>query len=272
MAACSDVGALLSGRMGRRKLPNQHANVRRLIAALRHDWAIDEATLEAAVDRLWANIGRTFAEFAVSHRLLRSDRITIEGREIFDGVMASGRPSIAVFAHLGNWELSEMQIGFLIPHRGAVIVDPPASTARAKIAHRVRSRAPAILLPMSRSVWRQGLAQLKKPGGCLMIAIDEKVGPKVMGPGFSGPPDLEGNLGKAARLALATNALILPFYNERVAGSRFVTHMLPAIDPADAAKDDGAVLEVATRISEAMRPAILRNLDQWYMSLFASPE
>lgn len=270
MTTCSNLGALLSPRLGKRLHPAEHANVRALFSRLRPEWARDETTLEAAADRLWANIGRTFAEFAVSHRMLRAGRVGMEGREGLEAALAGGSPIVAIFPHLGNWELSEMQIGFLAPHRGAVIVAPPADDARARIAHAVRSRAPAELLPMSRSVWKQALTRLKSPGGGIMIAIDEQVRGVVMGPGLGcGPPRIDGNLGKAARLALMTGALVVPFYNERLAGARFVTHVLPAMTLAGTAGDPAAVIEAVGRMEDALRPPILRLLDQWYMALAA---
>lgn len=272
MTTCSNLGALLSPKLGKRPNPAEHANVRALFTQLRPEWAREEASLEAAADRLWANIGRTFAEFAVSHRMLGAGRVTMQGREGLEAALASDLPIVTIFPHLGNWELSEMQIGFMAPHRGSVIVAPPAAEARARIAHRVRSRAPAELLPVSRTVWKQALVRLRTPGGIMMIAVDEQARGVVMGPGFgSRPPRLEGNLGKAARLALMTGALVIPFYNERLPGARFVTHVLPALTLTGTAGDPDAVLEAVTRMGDALRPPILRLIDQWYMALFAKP-
>ncbi len=270
MSACSALGARLAPTLGKRPHPGQHANARALIAKLRPDWAGSDADLEATVDRLWANVGRTLAEFAVSHRMLAANRVSIEGREWLDAALASGRPIVAIFPHLGNWELSEMQMGFLAPHRIAVIVAPPASPARAKIAHGVRSKVPLDMLPMSRSVWRGVLAKLRTPGGIAMIAADEQSGGRVMGPGFGRPPALDGNLGKAARLALMTGAVVMPFYNERRPAARFVTHVLPLIELTGRSDDPAAVDTAVHRMEEAMGAAILRHLDQWYMALFAT--
>ena len=270
MRGCSDLGAALAPVLGKRPYPGQHRKAKALFASLRPDWAVDDITLERAVDRLWANIGRTYAEFAVSHRMLKAGRVAIEGAPILQQALSSGRPIVAVFPHLGNWELSEMQIGFLAPNRGAVIVAPPEETAKAKIAERVRRRAPAELLPLSRTVWRQALAKLRSPGGGIMLAIDEQgPGGRVLSPSWGGTPSLEGNMSKAARLALMTDALVVPFHNERLPGARFVTHVLPSMTLPGRAGDEGAVREAVWRLDAVMRPPILRLLDQWYMALFA---
>lgn len=270
ITVCSRAGALLSGPLGRRAHPDEHANAKAVLARLRPDWAADDAALAAAADRLWTNIGRTYAEFAVSHRLLRAGRVGMEGRDHLQAALGSGRPIVAIFPHLGNWELSEMQIGFLAPNRGAVIVAPPDESTRAAIAERIRRKAPADLLPMSKTVWRQALARLKKPGGGIMLAIDEqRADGRVVSPAFDGPPPLDGNLGKAARLALMTQALVVPFYNERLPGARFRTRVLPALELEGAATDAGAVAGAVLRMNEAFRAPVLRLADQWYMALFA---
>ena len=269
MTACSDLGALLSPLVAKRPHPEEHRNARALFAALRPDWARDEASLDAAVDRLWANIARTYAEFAVSHRMLRAGRVALEGRGYLDEALASGRPIIAVFPHLGNWELSEMQFGFLAPNRGAVIVAPPGRSSRALIAERVRRRVPAELLPLSKMVWRQALAKLKTPGGGIMLAIDEqRADGRVVSPSVCQPPDEAGNLGKAARLALMTNALIIPFYNERRPEAHFTTHFLQPMEFTGEPNDQGAVREAVYRLDAVIKEPILRLLDQWYMALF----
>lgn len=270
MTTCSDVGALLSPILAKRPNPHEHRNARALFARLRPDWARDETSLDLAVDRLWANIARTYAEFAVSHRMLRAGRIAIEGRGYLEQALASGRPIVAIFPHLGNWELSEMQFGFLAPHRGAVIVAPPGRSSRASIAERVRREVPADLLPLSRTVWRRALAKLRTPNGGIMLAIDEQQADgRVVSPSMGQPPYQAGNLGKAARLALMTEALVVPFYNERLPRARFVTHFLQPMELRGQANDPGAVAEAVCRLDDVMRAPILRLLDQWYMALFA---
>ncbi len=265
---CSGFGARMAPLLGKRVYPRQHARVVALFEQLRPDWARMPGACEAAVDRLWANTGRTFAEFSVSHRMLRQGRVAIEGVERLDAALASGRPIVAIFPHLGNWELSELQFRFLAPHRGAVIVAPATTDARSVIARRVRSKAPAELLPMSRQVWRQALAKLKTPGGGVMIGIDEFAGGRVCGPSLGRPLRTDSNLGKAARLALSTKALVVPFYNERLSGAHFVTHYLPTIELAGSSNDDGAVTEAVSRLDEVMREPVLRLLDQWFMALY----
>jgi KDO2-lipid IV(A) lauroyltransferase len=264
---CSALGARLAPLMGRKANPRAHADATALFAALRPDWAFDPVCLDAAVDRLWDCTGRTYAEFAISHRLIRSGRVAIVGVAHFDQALASGRPVIALFLHTGNWEVSFMQLAFHAPGRSALIFDPPKQAARAAIALKVRRQAPFDLFPMGRMVWRRALAQLQKPGGVLITAADEAVNGTIGAPFFGRPQRSDGNLGKVARLALRTGAIVVPFYNERHPGPRFTTHVLAPLEFGGAADDEHAVAAAVVAIDAAMTQPTLRLLDQWYMGL-----
>lgn len=266
-ALCSDLGARLAPLMGRRANPAADANAKALFAALRPDWAADPAALEAATDRLWDCTGRTYAEFAISHRLIRRGRAAFDGVEHLDRALASGRPVIALFLHTGNWEIAFMQVAFRAPHRALLIFDPPKQEARAAIARKVRERAPVALRPMSRMVWRHALEQLQKPSGVLITAADEAIDGIVGAPFFGRALRTDGNLGKVARLALRTGALVVPFYNERHPGPRFTTHGLQPLDFSCGPAGEAGVEAAVRAMNAAVTPPVLRILDQWYMAL-----
>ena len=80
---------------------------------------------------------------------------------------------------------------------------------------------------------------------------------------------MEGNLGKAARLAMMTGALVVPFYNERLPGVRFITHVLPVMEFDGRPSDAAAIRQAVESMNTALREPIARLLDQWYMALFA---
>ncbi|MDB5511251.1 MAG: hypothetical protein JWR08_734 [Enterovirga sp.] len=259
--ACSALGARLAPRLGKLANPVSHERATRLFEQL------VPSGPQAGVDRLWGNVGRTFAEFAVSHRMLDAGRVAIDGEEHLDAALGSGRPVIAVFPHLGNWELAEMQLGFRAPGRVAVIVAPPANGERAAIAQRVRSKVPAELLVNSRTVWRHGLAKLRQPGGIFMVAVDESAAGRVWGPFLGRPPRVDGNMGKVVRLALSTGAIVLPFHSERVRGAHLLSRYLPALEFGGDPRDPDTVLEGVRRLNEVVEAPIRRLLDQWYMAL-----
>lgn len=55
----------------------------------------------------WDNIGRTFAEFPIMHRVkvFDGDRVTVEGVEHLETLMKSEQPAIMVGGHFANWEI-----------------------------------------------------------------------------------------------------------------------------------------------------------------------
>lgn len=263
--ACSALGARLAPLLGRLANPVSHERATKLF----HEVA--PGTPDAGVERLWENVGRTFAEFAVSHRMLKAGRVGIDGEDYLGTALNSGRPIIAVFPHLGNWELAEMQLGFRAPGRVAVIVAPPRSSARAAIAERVRSKVPADLLINSRTVWRHAMTKLRQPGGIFMVAVDENAAGRVWGPLFDRPPRVDGNMGKVVRLALTTGSIVLPFYSERISGAHLISRYLPPLEFDGDGRDQAAVLEGVRRLNATIEPPILRLLDQWYMALAFRP-
>src|ERR1700722_5867388 len=91
---CSALGARLAPLLGRKANPAAHSEAAALLAALRPDWAADPVALAAAMDRLWDCTGGTFAEFAISPRLLKSGRVAISDAALLDSALNSDRPLI----------------------------------------------------------------------------------------------------------------------------------------------------------------------------------
>ena len=127
---------------------------------------------------------------------------------------------------------------------------------------------PADLVALSPRVWRQALERLRQPGGVLWMPVDEFAHGKVSTPSFGRPPAVGDNVGKIARLALRTGAVVLPFYGERHPGLEFTTQILPPLEFKGDAADDAAVLAAVKAIDAVVTPPIVRLLDQWYMAFF----
>lgn len=263
---CSNFGAAISP-LARLTHPAAHQDVLTLFAALRPDWARDPAALEAAARRLWACVGRIYAEFAISHRIVRDGRMTIENLDWVDQAAASGRPVIVAYVHTGCWELCGIALAGRFPNTAVAIYDPPKRNSFAAIALKVRGAVPVELLAMAPHVWRDALARLRQ-GGALFVAADDFSRSRVGAPLFGRPPWLGSNLGNIARLALRTNAVVVPFYGERHADLRFTTHVLEPMTFTGAANDYDAVMTAIKAMDAVYTPHVLRLLDQWYMALY----
>lgn len=265
--AASALGEALSGVMGRRKSPLAHQRARALLAALNPAWGRDEAALEAAMGRLWGGIGRTHAEFAHLATIILGGRMRLEGEAGLEAVLAGPRPVIFLFVHLGNWEATAGHVAVRAPGRAVAIYQPPAQASRRALAERARAPAPMRMVPMGPQVWRQALAQLSRPGGLLIVAGDEVADRRVGAPFFWREPFLDGNLGKVSRLAMRTGALVMPIWNERLPGARFVGHFMEPVEITGDPRDAEAVRAAVLRLNALITPPILAHLDQWFMAL-----
>lgn len=265
--ACSGMGGALRDVMGSRAHKVASARARALLTRMRPDLAADPADLDRAMERLWDSIVRTHVEFAASDRMFAQGRAPLEQPAAFDAAFDTGQPVIAMFLHVGNWELAGLHVAYRAPGRTLLIYDPPERQARRAIAERVRGRAPWVMKPMARMVWRAALQQLQTPGGVLLVAADEVADRRVGAPFFDRTPFVDGNLGKIARLALRTGAAILPLWCERLQGAQFITRTLPLVQLSGRADVPGDVLAAVMRLDAVITPPVLRLADQWYMAV-----
>jgi lauroyl/myristoyl acyltransferase len=273
VAAVSRMGAALGQILGRRAHPPVDARVAAALRRLCPELALDRKALEAAQVRLWANVGRVYAEFCVLHKIVPEGRVSIDDPATFDAVVGDGRPIILTFVHLGNWETMPFQLAARSPRPAAGLANPlPSNRARAQIAALQRGRLKATELTIDGNVWRRAVKHLEQPGGVLFMAVDEQVQGRVSLPFFGRAFDARSNLGKIVRIAARTGATILPLYSERLAGARFVTHVLRPMEFApNRNMSDEEQSQRAAELDALYTPAVLRLIDQWF-GLLEYPE
>jgi KDO2-lipid IV(A) lauroyltransferase len=258
--SCSAAGALLGRALG----PAARARARRArMAARRLRPELSDAQLEAFLERMWANVGRTMGEFSVQRRLWRSDRVSVVGRENFEAARAAGRARIYIGLHLGNWEL----LGPKLLTLGEDLIEfyqPPANRYRRWIADHTRRQFEDLLLPPGPASAQRAFRFLADRKGALVMFVDEFMRGDVQAPTLGRPLNLKGNLANAARFAVLTDALILPIYGLRVGGAHFRMHILEPVDLP--AQGNGVDLAANVRaLDQLIEPIILANLEQWYM-------
>jgi KDO2-lipid IV(A) lauroyltransferase len=142
---------------------------------------------------------------------------------------------------------------------------PPRNRVRARIADLQRSRIKGKMLRFDANVWRCAVQHLTQPGAVLMAAVDELAADRVATPSFGRPPEPRSNLGKLVRIASRTGAIVLPMYSERLAGARFVTHVLPPVEiPRTPKLSPEAHAQLVARIDALYEPVVLRLIEQWF--------
>jgi KDO2-lipid IV(A) lauroyltransferase len=265
VSVVSRIGASLGQHLGRRGHP---AAAARVATALRHllpDLARDPRGLESAQRRLWANVGRVYAEFCVLDRIVSEDRVGIADPKALDALLADGRPIIMAYVHLGNWEATGMHLSRHIPDRMFAFALTPANRVQAQIAAMQRARFPGKVVAVDAMAWRHALEHLRQPGGILYLSVDEDDESGMPFPSFGRTLNANGNLAKIVRVAARAGAIILPGYCERLSGARFCVHFLepvefaphPAISPEE-------ILRRMQHLDALFTPVVLRLIDQWF--------
>ena len=262
---CSYVG-VLGAKSAPMRYPDSDRRARRLFQRLRSE-AAHPAWLEAAMDRLWRNIGRTMAEYSVLDRLWGAGRIDVEGVHHFDAAKATGRPRIIIGLHLGNWEVigpALIQTG----HPVNVVYLKPDNEFEHQIVRKVRYRYGVRLVTPTTQSPREAIRILQKNEEAFGIYVDELARGRVHGPAFGRPLRNMGNIAYVARLALMTGAMVLPIYAVRVGDrAQFKVTFLPPLEMADTGNRDADVMENIRRIDALIDPIVKAHLDQWYYAL-----
>lgn len=246
----SDVGAWLSRRVGPAHNPNSARAALENLYRIRPDYS--EAERVQAADRMWEHIGRVQAEMAVIERMWDSAAITIHNGECVRQAVASGRPILFVFPHMGNWELLALGAQLLGARVPSVYEELPdrfeldlVQRSRRRIGHRVISPDREGLLALLGSMRRNEAVGL---------AIDEFKNGNVIAPSLGRPPRRDTNACLVESLARRFGAIVIPVHCVRTGPFAFDLNVLDPLERPTAAELD-ALCETWIRA----------HPEQWYM-------
>jgi KDO2-lipid IV(A) lauroyltransferase len=258
----STIGAQL-GAFAKYRYPQSDARARKLWITVRPD---DADKVDAAVGKLWRNVGRTMAEFSVLDRLWHAGRITMVGKEHLDAAHALG-PIIGLGVHLGNWEtigVTMLSIGF----KGGSIYEPPANRFDHILANRARGRLPGDAILARPNAAAEAFIRLTREKQEIVMYADELARGRVWAPAFGRPLQRNGNIGNAVRLARLTNAQIVPLYSVRLnERAQFRVTALPAVKLIKTADREADLMANIATIDALIEPIIRDHLDQWFFGL-----
>jgi KDO2-lipid IV(A) lauroyltransferase len=262
---CSYSGAAIT-YLTRLQYPESERRARKVWAALRPGES-DPATVDAAMDRLWRNVGRTMHEYSIIDRLWAAGRIEVRDIEHLHRARDEGKPILVAPVHLGNWE-AILVAGIACGHCGSGIYEPPQNRFEHRIANAVRARYGARFVAAGPNSVREAVRELKARDGPFTVYIDEFIRGRVQAPSFGRPLRPDANIAYAVRLATMTGAALIPAYCVRLDDSaRFRVQFLPPLPLAstDARKAD--IAENVRRLDAVIAPIIQAHLDQWYFAL-----
>jgi len=221
----------------------------------------------------WRHLGVTAVELCQllvrpAEQLLA--RVTIEGREHLDAVMAHHGRALVLSAHLGNWEVLAAA-SRLVGYRLAVVARPLDRPGLERLAREIRRRA-GVEVIAKRDALGAVLAALRR-GAMVGILLDQNA---VRREGVFVP--FFGHLASTSRalavLALRTRTPVVPIfaYRRPGGGHRVVVH--PAIDPGARAtgpepsgpralRSEAAIVELTAQCTRAVEAAIREHPEQW---------
>jgi Kdo2-lipid IVA lauroyltransferase/acyltransferase len=250
----------------RRLYPDSELRARKAWSVLRPRES-DPASVDAAMDRLWRNVGRTMHEYSILDRLWAAGRIEVSDIEHLDRARDQGKPILVTPVHLGNWE-AILVAGIASGHRGSGIYEPPQNRFEHRIANAVRARYGARFVAAGPNSVRDAVRELKSRRGPFIVYIDEFIRGRVQAPSFGRPLRPDANIAYAVRLAAMTGAVVIPAYCLRLDDSaRFRVQFLPPLPLAGTGDRQADIAENVRRLDAVIASVIRAHLDQWYFAL-----
>jgi Kdo2-lipid IVA lauroyltransferase/acyltransferase len=250
----------------RRLYPDSELRARKAWSVLRPRES-DPASVDAAMDRLWRNVGRTMHEYSILDRLWAAGRIEVSDIEHLDRARDQGKPILVTPVHLGNWEVV-LVAGIARGHCGSGIYEPPQNRFEHRVANAVRARYGARFVAAGPNSVRAAVRELQARKGPFIVYVDEFIRGRVQAPSFGRPLRPDANIAYAVRLAAMTGAVVIPAYCLRLDDSaRFRVQFLPPLKLASSGDRKADIAENVRRLDAVIAPIIRAHLDQWYFAL-----
>ena len=213
------------------------------------------------IAQMWDHLGRCIAEYAVLDRMLSERRVTVTGLDAALPDREGDRPLIFFSGHFGNWEVGP-PVAVLAGFPVQVLYRPPGNRFVGRLLDRIRRRCRVGLLPKSTVGARQALRVLRDRG-VLGLLVDEKSARGVPVPALGRPIAEGGPIWSLARLAIASNAIVVPIRVERSGGAHFRIACLPPLAAPEGDDSHAAAARMVAEIDALMADWVRARPEQW---------
>ena len=220
------------------------------------------AEITGIVRAMWDNLGRVMAEYAHLDKLHLDGpdpRITIDGLDILDAAIASGKGILLVSGHFANWEImpfAARDYGIT----GGVIVRPANNPHVNRWLERARIRnGMAEQIPKGASGTRRIFSLLRK-GEAALLLVDQRASEGITIPFFG--RDAFTTPAPAA-LAIKLGAVVVPASNERAGGARFRMTVHKPIEPPNTGDPDRDLLEFTAAMTRFIEERVRERPHEW---------
>lgn len=213
------------------------------------------------VRAMWEHLGRVVAEYAhleELHCFQDGGRVEVVNSEILAQARDSGRGSIVVTGHIGNWEAQ----GFCATDQGVrvgVVYRAANNPLVDKEIRRLRECLVEAQFPKGPGGVRQILTHLKS-GGLVCMLVDQKMNDGVPVP-FFGQEAMTPSA--AAELAHKYGYPVIPVRSERIDGSRFKITVYPPIKIPETGDREADVRAALVTINAHLESWIRERPEQW---------
>ena len=219
----------------------------------------DDARIKSLLKAQWDNVGRTFAEFPLTHRLKpfsKKSRVEIIGLDIFK----AHAPAVIVTGHFANWEvmatvLTQSELPVHITYRK---INNPHIDKR--VRQQRQKYGTKSLVQKSTHRGGRELLEALKAGESVALLNDQKFNTGLSLP-FFGEPAMTAQ--GAVRLALKTRRPLLPLAVTRIK-SRFIVTFYDPIELLSTGEREADVVAGVTQINQFIEARIRENPDQWF--------
>lgn len=218
-----------------------------------------DAEIKSLLKAQWDNLGRTFAEFPLTHRLKpfeKNSRVKVVGLEHFE----ANQPAIIVTGHFANWEvmatvLTQSDHTVRITYRK---INNPLIDAR--VRKQRGAYGTKYLVKKSSHAGGRELFEALKSGESVALLNDQKFNTGLEIP-FFGEPAMTAQ--GAVRMALKTGRPLLPMAVAREK-SNFIVTFYPPIDLQNTGNRETDVFSGVSQVSEFIEDRVRENPGQWF--------
>jgi len=207
--------------------------------------------------RAFQNYGRMLMDFLVLGSLMPEEligRMSVDGREHLDAVLARGRGAIMAVPHMGSWDMAGSYAGALGYRISAVAERFPGSLNDAVVE--TRERFGLNVITLGRAAVR-GINDALTANHVVALLCDLEQGPGLSVNFFGRRATVPGG---PAAFALKTGAALLPACQYATAAGRYHVHL----DPPLLAREGDTKESLMQQVIDRFEHFIKERPDQWY--------
>ena len=239
---------------------------RRRIAIANLNIAFAEKISDREIQRIcrksFQSLGKNLAEFLQFPRLTAEniwDLVAVEGKENLEVALSQGRGAIMFVPHFGNWELTGLVTGVLLPNRIKAIVFELRNKCLNQLVWKYRQHLSAELIPKKKAIRRTILAL--KQNCAIGFFADQDAGDSGIFVDFFGKP--ASAVRSPMILALKTGAPILFSICIRKPNNQHLVKIYEPFDIVVSKNFEHDVQHNTERLLKMLEREIRQYPDQW---------